>query len=462
VDSTADALRSDSSPLASLAGDLDPLAAADLADLGHDTALVLGVAMGDETRAFGYGERRVGSGVAPDGDTYFDIASVSKVFAGTLLGLEVTRGRAKLEDTVAQYMPELAGTPAGAISLEQLATHTSGLPIGDPTATGPIENPSAGYDTAHLVAYLSAWRPDAPGPFPVGYSNTGVGLLGYILSEKIAGVGFAEYLGANLLEPLGMRRTKLALTATDLANAAQGYDGVLDPMPYVDIGVLAAAGQIKSTANDLLTFLRFQMAEPSDGLCTRDARMAALCAGKDLAQTPRHDQPGGSIGLLFNVGSYGANREHTMIYKPGADQGFTAYVTFDRARKLGVVQLSNTNVRPQMTWTKPIFGFDVPFTTYPSFDLDSVASYGGSYVAGDTTIEVGPYHGRFAARATGSLPIGLWASAPASNGNPPTAFVVRDDDRYWTVTFTGPEHGAPTALVIKQPGEPDITFARRP
>jgi CubicO group peptidase (beta-lactamase class C family) len=87
--STAAVLGDGDAPLASTKKALDAVAAQDLTDLGEGTALAFGAVDGDARGAWGYGELLAGSGAIPDGDTYFDIASVTKVFAGTLLGVEV-------------------------------------------------------------------------------------------------------------------------------------------------------------------------------------------------------------------------------------------------------------------------------------------------------------------------------------------------------------------------------------
>ena len=66
--------------------------------------------------------------VPPTPQTPFELGSITKTMTGLLLADAVQRGEMRRGAAVADYLPELAGTPAGAATVEQLATHHSGLP----------------------------------------------------------------------------------------------------------------------------------------------------------------------------------------------------------------------------------------------------------------------------------------------------------------------------------------------
>src|SRR5262245_23041102 len=118
--------------------------------------MVVGILKDGETQVISYGETRKGSGIAPGADTVYEIGSITKVFTSVLLAQEVLRGGVKLADPVQQYlpatvrMPVVGGTP---ITLEHLATHTSGLPrMPDNFAPADPGNPYADYTVERMYA----------------------------------------------------------------------------------------------------------------------------------------------------------------------------------------------------------------------------------------------------------------------------------------------------------------------
>jgi CubicO group peptidase (beta-lactamase class C family) len=94
---------------------VDASAAKNLA-AGGQIGFVVGVVDGKESAVWSYGETVLGSKRSPSADTLYDLASVTKVMTGTLLGLEIARRRVTLEDTLSTYWPELRGLPAGKIT----------------------------------------------------------------------------------------------------------------------------------------------------------------------------------------------------------------------------------------------------------------------------------------------------------------------------------------------------------
>jgi serine-type D-Ala-D-Ala carboxypeptidase/endopeptidase len=101
-----------------------------------------------------------------NGDTVFEIGSVTKTFTALLLVDMVERGEVKLDDPVAKYLPESVKVPARngkQITLLNLATHTAGLPR-DPSNLTPRrglpENAFADYTVEKLYAFLSGFTLD--------------------------------------------------------------------------------------------------------------------------------------------------------------------------------------------------------------------------------------------------------------------------------------------------------------
>src|SRR5262245_19580095 len=147
--------------------------------------LVFGVVDGDKTEVVAFG--KLDDGKAPDGDTVYEIGSITKTFTATLLARALLSGRVTLDTPVAQLLPDFTIPSRGGkeITLGEIGTQHSGLPR-LPSNLLPADwtNPYADYDAAKLKTFLEAYQlPRDPG-VSYEYSNLGFGLLGYALAQS--------------------------------------------------------------------------------------------------------------------------------------------------------------------------------------------------------------------------------------------------------------------------------------
>lgn len=139
--------------------------------------------------------------VDPEG-TIYDLASLTKVIATTpALMLLVERGRVRLDASVATYVPELAGSPTGAVTVRQLLAHTSGL-----RADIPDPELKALRDSAALMRRVFAERPRVPPGTHVIYSDLNAILLGEVV-RRVAGDPLDVFATRELFAPLGLHAT---------------------------------------------------------------------------------------------------------------------------------------------------------------------------------------------------------------------------------------------------------------
>ncbi|MEI6108376.1 MAG: serine hydrolase domain-containing protein, partial [Opitutae bacterium] len=193
-------------------------------------------------------------GLAPE-KAIFEIGSISKVFTSLLLAQTVIEGKAALTDPISKFLPpglNLDPKVAG-ITLEQLATHTSGLPrlpdnLG---ATDPLD-PYANFTTGRLEDFLRRYHPAATPPQSMAYSNLGAGLLGHLL-ERIHGRPYATLLAERITGPLGLPDTVITLSPEQQTRFATPHSGTMPVKPW-QMGSLQGAGAIRSTAADLIKF----------------------------------------------------------------------------------------------------------------------------------------------------------------------------------------------------------------
>lgn len=312
-----------------------------LVDRGEVVGAAAGVISEGQTQLFYYGRVRKQTGQAPDGTTLFEIGSITKAFTGALLADMVNRGLVRLDQPVQDLLPEGVAVPAyegAVITLEDLATQSSGLPRMPDNFQGPKGNPYATYGTDEMYAFLAGYTlPRAPGA-QYEYSNFGAGLVGVALARR-AGKPYEQLITETVCMPLGMTDTCIALDEARRARLAQGYSTVLEVLgrrihrkqqPW-DFEAFQAAGAIRSTLPDMMRFL--------------DAAMSGengLRSAFDLAEEGRFPiGEGAHVGLFWHV-SESDELGGPMVWHNGQTGGYHAFLGFVRETGAGVVILANT------------------------------------------------------------------------------------------------------------------------
>ena len=289
--------------------------------------LVAGVIEPSGTRVVSYGKSKA------DGDTLFEIGSITKVFTSLLLADMVQKGEVALTDPVAKYLPETVKMPERGgkkITLEHLATHTSALPRlpGNLFPRDPA-NPYADYTIGQLHESLSTTALMRDIGEKYEYSNLGVGLLGHVLARR-AGMSYEQLVRTRILDPLGMKNTTITVAKDAKARLVAGHDENLKPAKNWDLPTLAGAGALRSSANDMLKFAAAALGYTKTPLSKAFAAMLA-------ARRPT-GMPNLEIALGWHI-STGAGRD--IIWHNGGTGGYRSYLGLDPKNRTGVVVLSN-------------------------------------------------------------------------------------------------------------------------
>lgn len=290
---------------------------------------VVGIVKDGEAQVFGYGETKKGDGKRPDGATVYEIGSVSKAFTGVLLADLVNAGEVKLDDPVQKYLPEAVKiiVHEKPITLEDLATHRSGLPrLPNNLFPKDVSNPYADYTVKQLYEYLKGYElAKAPGEYE--YSNLGMGTLGHVLAEQQR-MSYEQLVGERIAKPLKMKDTGIKLTEDQRKRLAPPYNGSLNASANWDLPTLAGAGAIRSTADDMVKFV-------AAGLAKDDQ---PITKAMQTAFEKRHTTKDGlGIGLAWHIARDGRTRWHN-----GMTGGYSTWVSVVPDRNVGVVVLSNT------------------------------------------------------------------------------------------------------------------------
>ena len=286
-------------------------------------------------RIISYGKENKTSDQTVNGDSVFEIGSVTKVFTAILLADMVERGEVSLNDPISKYLPKSVKTPTRngkEITLLDLSTQTSGLPRlpGNFTPKDP-QNPYADYSVAQLYEFLSTYTLTRDIGSKYEYSNLGVGLLGHILTLR-AGKDYETLVRMRICQPLKMDSTRIKLTPEMQARLAGGHNPALLPVPNWDLPTLAGAGALRSTVNDMLKFVAANL-----GL-----QKSPLLAAMQMTHQSRHDTgvPDLEIGLNWHLlKKFGT----VMVWHNGGTGGYHSFVGFDPKARKGVVVLSNSS-----------------------------------------------------------------------------------------------------------------------
>jgi CubicO group peptidase (beta-lactamase class C family) len=300
----------------------------------QSVGIVVGVIEPRGRRVVAHGALDQGNPQPLDGDTVFEIGSVTKVFTSLLLAEMVQRGEVSLDDPVAKCLPPEVKVPERGgrqITLQDLATHTSGLP-GDPSNISPRDpaNPLADYSAQQLYAFLSNCTLTSDVGSRYGYSNLGTSVLGQALAHH-AGMHYEALLELRILKPLGMSRTRVSLSQEMKSGLAPGHSYMLERLPNWDAGALAPSGGLKSTANDLLKLLSVALGYGETPL-TR-AMATTMSVRRPAIDPDRESALGWDVLKLEPV--------YEFIFKDGATGGYRSFVGVDRRSRSGVVVLSN-------------------------------------------------------------------------------------------------------------------------
>jgi len=266
-----------------------------------------------------------------DRHTEFEIGSVSKTVTATLFAEAIRRGEVTPGTRVGDVLP-LDGAPVADVSLEELASHRSGLP-----------SVPSGVD---ILIAEARWMLRGTDPYPsdpdavveaarteqlvgrgtVSYSNLGMSLLGQALAAA-AGTSYQQLVADRFIAPLGLEETRVPLTIGGLgADPTTGWSSGGQHMDPWTMSSFAPAGGVRSTAADMAIW--------AEALLRSDA------PGMDALE-PRFDA-GGALGQIGWAWFTTPIDGRDITWHNGMTGGFASMFALDRDAGRAVIVLSNT------------------------------------------------------------------------------------------------------------------------
>jgi D-alanyl-D-alanine-carboxypeptidase/D-alanyl-D-alanine-endopeptidase len=263
---------------------------------------------------------------------------MTKVFTSLVLMDMVQKGEVALTDPVSKFLPATVKMPernGKKITLEDLSTQSSGLPrLPSNFTPKDASNPYADYSVDLLYQFLSGYQLTRDIGSQYEYSNLGVGLLGHVLALR-AGMDYEAMVRSRICDPLEMTSTRVTLTPDMKARLAIGHGPGLNEVPNWDLPTLAGAGALRSSANDILTFLAANLGYSKTPLA---AAMAAEVSIRRPAGSPDMQ-----IAYAWHIQTKNGN---SIVWHNGGTGGYRTYKGYDPKTRAGVVVLSNMASEP--------------------------------------------------------------------------------------------------------------------
>ncbi len=285
-------------------------------------------------RGFGFADTNLRVGMTPG--TRFRMASHSKLFTAMAVMQLRDEGRLRLDDPVSMHLPwfkvRTAGADDPAITIEELLSHSSGLPREADAHWTTLEFPTEEELRNLIPERQAAFAPEVRWK----YSNLAYTIAGMVI-EAVSGERWADYLQTHIFNPLGMNDSSVD---QDVPGLAVGYgrrmpDGSRDVMPFVDARSMAAATGLTSTVEDMARFVSAQFRTGPRGgrqiLSTGSLRQMHRVRMLETTWTR-----GSGIGFAVS-----RDRDRTYVGHGGGYPGYTTQTLIDLERRVGVIVLTN-------------------------------------------------------------------------------------------------------------------------
>jgi D-alanyl-D-alanine carboxypeptidase len=288
--------------------------------------------------AEGFGFADVDKKIPMTPATRFRMASHSKLFTATAIMQLRDAGKVHLDDAVAAYLPWFHIGPASAddpaITIEELLTHSAGLPREAGPHWSELSFPDAEGVQQFVKTHQSAFSPEIRWK----YSNLGFTIAGMVV-EAISGEKWAAYVQNHIFNPLGMTASSVD---RDVEGLATGYgarmpDGTRAKMPFVDARAMAPATGITSNVEDMAKFVSLQFRQDKVG-GSQILSTGALRLMHRVRVLDNNWQAGNAIG-------FAVIRDGEKIYvgHGGSYFGYKTHTFMQMEPKVGVIVLTNAD-----------------------------------------------------------------------------------------------------------------------
>ncbi len=301
--------------------------------------------------AKGYGVRKMGEAALVDARTLFGIASNTKAFTATALGLLVEARKIEWDAPVIRYLPGFAMWDpyvTRELTVRDLLVHRSGLGLG---AGDLLWWPPSTYDRKEIARRLRFIPPATSFRSAYAYDNV-LYLIAGELIETVSGQSWEDFVSSRILAKVGMTgsnvRHSAAVGGANVAVTHARVDGKVRPIAPFDSDNTNPAGGINSSAEDMAKWLRLQL---SGGVLADGSRLFSAATARELTTIvtpiPSSDPPPELTPLKANFNGYALGfgvrdyRGHKLVSHTGGLPGYVSRVAMVPDVNVGVAVLTN-------------------------------------------------------------------------------------------------------------------------
>lgn len=307
---------------------------------------------GQVVTARGYGVRTLGQGTPVDAETKFGIASNTKAFTATALGLLVEEGKLAWDRPVIDYLPWFRLSDpyvTSQLTIRDLLVHRSGLGLG---AGDLLWWPASTYDRKEIARRLRHIPLATSFRTAYAYDNVLYLIAGEVI-EAVSGQSWEDFVRTRIIEPIGMTHTAVhhsaAAAGGNVATPHAEVEGTVRPVQPMTSDNTNPAGGIMSGAGDMAKWLIVQL--DSGRLAGTDRRLFSAATTRQLwtlvtpmgignpppALAPQRAEFNG-YALGFQVRDY---RGYKLVMHTGGLPGYVSRVLLVPGLKLGISVLTN-------------------------------------------------------------------------------------------------------------------------
>jgi CubicO group peptidase (beta-lactamase class C family) len=297
-------------------------------ELGETPGIVVGIYENGKLNYYSYGVSDLTTKEAVSSKTLFEIGSITKTFTCNMTALLSERHQISFTDNAQKYLSSKIVLPernGKAITIEHLATAHSGLPR-MPLNFQPKDplNPYIDYREEELAFFLSRYELTHDPGAEYEYSNLGMGLLGYILTQ-ITKKPYSQLLDELITKPLAMNNTFISGMRNE-KSLASGYADKLAMKAWTwdDQSVITGAGGIVSNAEDMMKYMLAQL------------ETSGISKTFSMTHQPKTDAGKMKIGYGWHI------RDENLVWHNGGTGGFRSFAGFDKTKNKAVVILTNS------------------------------------------------------------------------------------------------------------------------
>ena len=310
---------------------------------------------GKIVEAKGYGVRKLGEDASVNPETLFGIASNTKAFTATALGLLVEEGKIEWDAPVIRYLPSFVMWDSWVtrqLTVRDLLVHRSGLGLG---AGDLLWWPPSNYTRKEVIQKIQFIQPATSFRNAYAYDNVLYIVAGEVI-EAVSGKTWEQFVTERILKRVGMTNSNVLHSAAGAgSNSASPHapvEGVVRPIQPFASDTTNPAGGINSNAEDMAKWMMVLLAQ---GKLPDGTSLFSQETWKELTSMvvpiPREPQPPELAALNFNfygyaLGFYVADyRGHKLVMHTGGLPGYVSRVLLIPDMSLGVAVLTNQESR---------------------------------------------------------------------------------------------------------------------